>query len=434
VAEVSAGESVQIVAQGDGVELTNPILSTADAEDVQNQDTFIGGRVFENWFKKGATPREILCSLLTTKGGFTRSVIRQLSNGRFFNENPYGIVHFGDPQFNKIFAGGECTQNIYEGGSHPGYAYKGNIPEEYGLDDAPKLSTQVYGKSYWDIMNFCAGASLDYMCGVVPFGLRSSIFLGAPRFYHAYDYDQVNIGETGQTAIREKRKPYQQYHIYTSYSDIIANTITASEADVRTCAVGLYSYNAWLGSSKQSRVGPMWVDYDIYPEKQKTMTVDTQYIDKGTVLGDFIPFMNYIEQKASSALNIGGYQVAWRMTASALKDTVKDMYKGELIVMGDPTVKPNDRMWLSDSYERMQGNCGVEAVVQTFNAQDGYITSVYPDCNVVIDDRYEKIINHMGNSVIAPALALYAINITSSLLFSHTARPLIGAMLPKHVT
>jgi hypothetical protein len=364
VAEVSAGDVVQIVAQGDGIELMNPILSNVDGEDIQNQDDFILSKILKNWLTNGASPRTILTSLLTTKGGFIRKEIGKYTDGRFFNLNPYGIVHFGDQYFNKIFSKGECVQNIYEATSKPSWADGGpsnNLFKMYETEAAPKISTHVFDKSYWDIMNICASVSPDFIASVVPFGFRSSIFYGAPRYYYAYEYtsdvpsgDKKTFNITGYDnnysyngvsgnkvlklnstsglkdgdviqfaaegisnnfttiekvlsstsilvgtkeqiddtwksvtkelydgqIIREKRKPFRQYHIYTSYSDIVGNAIKTSDQDVRTCAIGLYTATGWLGREHPKRVGPMWADFDIYPEKQKTMTVDTQFIAK----------------------------------------------------------------------------------------------------------------------------------------------------------
>jgi hypothetical protein len=473
IAEVGTGETVELVAQGDGVELTNPILTTSDAEDIQNQNDFIVGRVFENWLTKGATPRTILGSLLTTKGGWLKKQIFEITSGRFFNQNPYGIVHFGDPMFTDVFQGSECVQNIYEAYNRPSWGDTDKMTDYlqpyFKTKDVPKLSAHVFGKSYWDIMSICAGANPDFIASTIPFGMRSSIFYGAPHYYCAYDYvnesisdannedlrtqisslentlntpglteeaitsiqssinslkNKINNNSTNQqTSIREKRKPFQQFHIYTSYSDIINNCIKTSSKDMRTCAVGLYQGQGAFGRENMERVGPMWVDFDIYPERQKTMTVDTQFLAKGVpVLGDIIPYLNKIIRDVTDS---NAYEVAWRITATALKNSVKDMYQGELIVIGDPCVKPYDKMWIEDAYEQMQGCCEVEAVVHNFSVENGYTTSVFADCIATIDDKHEQIVQHIANDVVGRAAGLYIGTIITSWAFAHKSRPLL---------
>ena len=95
------------------------------------------------------------------------------------------------------------------------------------------------------------------------------------------------------------------------------------------------------------------------------------------------------------------------MTASALKESTKDMYEGDLIVMGDPSVKPHDRMLISDLYEEMQGACWVEAVVHNFNAQTGFTTNIYADCINEIDDNFERANDIMTKNACSTAAAAY---------------------------
>ena len=423
ISEVSTGEVVKFVAQGDGRELTNPIFENHDAEDIQNNDKFFVSKLMMNWITQGASPKTILSSLLTTKGGWTKSFLNNVTDGYFFNRNPYGIAHFGDPEYQPIFSEGECVQNIYEAIDKPNTIDLNGMSEMYEMDDIPLLSAHLYGKTYWDIMNICASASPDFIASTIPFQFRSSVFYGAPRYYVAYDYEKK-----GSTIV-EKRKPFQQYHIYNSFSDIIANSIKTSDREVKTCAVGSYSAKGWVGRENLKKLAPMWVDFDIYPEYQKTMTVDTQLVTKGTALGDIIPFIDWLDRELSTFNhNNQGHALAWRMTANALKNSVKDMYQGEVIVLGDPTIKPYDRFWISDTYESMEGAMDVEAVVHNFNPQTGFTTSVYPDCIAQIDDQYDRIGYNIANEVVAKASVLYTVTVSLSMSLAKDTRPLLTAL------
>lgn len=257
ITEVGVEDIVELVAQGDGVELVNPILLDTDAEDMQYEDEFVFMKAAKSYSTNGATPRTILNSLLSYKGSWTEKTINKFTSGRFFNRNPFGLVHFGDTDYKEIFKNGETAQNIYEATSTSPWNAVTKLPlaEEYSSDKAPKISTNLFGKSMWDIMHLCASASPDYICSVVPFGLRSSIFYGHPRYYYAYEYEKDS-----NNVVKEKRKPFQQYHIYTSYTDIIDNKIKASEKEMKTCAIGLYqSKHSILGQDKTNKVGPLWV-------------------------------------------------------------------------------------------------------------------------------------------------------------------------------
>lgn len=428
IAEVSAGEAVEIIAQGDGVELLNPIMDDTEAHEKENQDNF--WKFFQSLFSSASTPKQILDAFLTVQGGYWKKNIRKWSNGQFFNEHPLGITHFGDPKYDVIFKAGEPTQNIYEAMSKPKWAELGSeISEEYASDEVPKLTLDVFGKTFWDILHIVGSVSPDYIVGIAPFGFRSTIFHGHPRYYYAYEYHQDTDG-----TILEKRKPYQQYHIYTSYSDIIKNEIKASSRDIKTNAVGLYRLKKWGTRESQEKTGVLWVDRDIYPEEQKSMLYDTQLWAKGVpIAGAIIPFLNWLVDKGSDDKGTlqSGKEIAWRMTAHALKEAMKDMYTGELIIMGDPTVKPHDRIFIYDSYENMNGSCLVEGCVHHFSAETGFTTTIYPDAIAIVDDRHELAVQTVASGMLANGLAVYVGAVATGALFAKSYNPLL-AIAEKH--
>ncbi len=433
IAEVGASDVVNIIAQGDGRELLNPITDIDDSSDISNRDEFFIEKWVDNWLTNGATPKEIMTALLLSKGTWLQEFIRNKTDGRFFNTNPYGIMHFGDPDYKDVFQCGEVSQNIYEANPRASYGNKerySGLEENYDTSETPKIAMHLLGKSFWDVMNICASVQPDYITAITTFGMRSSIFYGAPRYYYAYDYDKYTLNN-GDTMIREIRKPFQQNHIYTSYTDIILNNIRASSQDLKTNAVGVYQEKMLFGQ-KVKQVGPLFIDFDIYPENQKSMTVDTQLWAQGLpVVGNVFGWASSLSKDVSgqgSAGIPGSKEIAWRMTASALKNSVKDMYVGELIVMGDPSVKPFDRMSISDTYERMDGECEVEAVVHSLNIATGYTTSIFADCVSIVDDKYEEF-----RSVLRPKIEAYTVSALVSncagLFFHKSGQPILSSAL-----
>lgn len=418
VAEVVPGDLMTIICQGDGVELANPAMfnptDAKDVADLEYNDNLISS--FLGLFKDNTSPRDILLNPLIAEGTFLHEIIKDWSKGRLFNSNPFGISHFGDKHFKDIFTNnGEVEQNIYEALAKPSWGKDITVDTNdysYALSDAPKIRVGLTGnRSYWDLMHIAASVSPDFICAIAPFQMRSTIFYGHPRYYYAYDYEKLPNGQ-----ITEKRKPYQQYHIYTSYTDIISNKITASDKDVRTVAVGVYT-GPGMFSEKTKSVGPLYLDIDIYPEKQKTTNINCNFEYRNL---DIIPFTIPVVDYAVDELGEnGGYQIAWRATAMGLKDTVKDMYTGELIVMGDPSVKPYDKMFVHDIYEDIQGMAEVEAVVHSFSVETGFTTSITPDCISAIDNKYEQVSNSLIRDLATPVLA------------SHTALVMTGSLYQK---
>lgn len=266
--EISNGEACEIVAQGDGSELLNPIQGFTDSSDIQNQGKFAINKFFANWLSVGATPRTIMSSLLTADGSWMDDKIQKISNGYIKATNPFGIYHFGDMKFNTIFKGSECVQNLFEANSRASYEFDRDYDLNVGLEsyyktqDTPVISIDINGKNAWDILHVCGSVSPDYKVAVVPFELRSSIFMGSGRDYYAYEYGIEKAIEENNSYIYEKRKPFEQYHYYTSYSDIIANNIVADASQVRTNAVGIYNETRSFGSIKTKQTDRLFVDFD----------------------------------------------------------------------------------------------------------------------------------------------------------------------------
>lgn len=430
VAEFEAGETMTLVCQGDGVEISNPHMFNAmdnkDVQDLKYKDKLIGYKQIRETFDNLSTPRDLLVNPLSAEGSFVEELIRKYSNGRFFNANPFGISHFGDRRFNHIFpTNGEVEQNIYEALSRPNWNYKAAgietpadaIEEDYKLSEAPRVVVNFKrGLCYWDLMHIASGLSPDFITAIAPFQMRSTVFHGHPRFYYAYDYEKID------GSIIEKRKPYQQYHIYTSYTDIIDNRITTSQKDIRTNAIGYYKGPDLL--FKGDRVcGPLFADIDIFPENQKSTSISLDYECSNTNSPWNIPLLS----KAIDMFEFGdgpnAEKTAWRSTASALKDCMKEMYKGELIVMGDPSVKPYDRVCISDVYEDMNGNFEVEQVVHMFNTETGFTSSITPDLISAIDNKYETAYASIIANNIMPVILGSGLTIKANLYFHTLNRP-----------
>ena len=135
-----------------------------------------------------------------------------------------------------------------------------------------------------------------------------------------------------------------------------------------------------IWGTSQDTVGPIFLDMNIYPEYQKSMTVDTGLIgggNGGLNLGVTTHFAEQWETSANS--DKVNKSLVEKVTTNILRNSVKDMYEGELCVIGDPTVKPFDSMCFCDVYEDMNGTVEVETVIHSLNASTGFTTTIVPD-------------------------------------------------------
>ena len=391
IAEIDVGDVVSIVAQGDGHELMNPLnaLGEADATNIIESQTWT--TLFKDlrgsMNRGGLTPRNLLVQLLTAQhGGVFKTVARSWTDGRFYSDNPFGIYHFGDRRFRDIFEESELVQNLYEVVDGTLLAGVNELyPSDTNTQVAPTVNTNLQDKTFWDILQLCAYCGHGYIGAVRDFGFRSTVFLGKPNHYYAFKYNMKD----GKYV--EKRKPFQQFHYYDSYTDIIYNSIKASEKNMKTNATGIWEGSDWLWWGQESKtVGPIYLDINIYPEYQKSMTVDTGLVGVGN--GGFdIPFVTYFSEEwnMDAETNKVNKSLAERVTLNALRESVMGMYVGEICVIGDPSVKPYDRIAINDTYEDMVGQMEVEGVVYSMNAQTGFTTTIYPDVIVRTEDNHE---------------------------------------------
>lgn len=376
------GETLSVIVQSDGIELTNKINAKPD-------DT-TSGFIFSQ-----KEPTEILTELLTDNRGWWSEIVAAWDNAEYAKHS-LGIMHFGAPglpanqnEFWQIFGASpadrdhEIMQNIYQttGLRHTEQdSWLTTLGDFFGIGsgDEEGINMNLYDKTVWDVLNITAAMGPDMIVAVHPFDFRNTIFHGKPYFPMAYGY-QIE-GEEGAEQIKQKIKPFRQIHIHDSWTSIIDNSIKATEENMYTVAIGTY-----MNEGKLDTTEPVYVDTDIWPEKQKTVNIDTQLNAQGIrllenipVVGEWLnkPFKWYFDEGA-----------AIRITAAGLRDFVKEMYDGYLTTMGDPAVKPYDQVILNDTHNDIKGPIEVREVNHIMNLETGFITMINPDAVVVNGDK-----------------------------------------------
>ncbi|WP_067923515.1 glucosaminidase domain-containing protein [Alicyclobacillus shizuokensis] len=388
------GDTVTMIVQDDGVELTNKLK----AKPGDSTDGFLQAK---------KEPSEIIDDLLLDRGsgisGFIGNLWEDFSNKAYYSHS-LGIMHFGMhgvPISGQDFIKGvlpiawlisgtdrdiyEINMNIYKTNgllNVENDTFWHKLEDMFGIGQGQEDSINItlYDKTVWDVLSVCAYMGPDYILAVHPFEFRSTIFMGKPYFPLNYGYVVDNNKITGTLM-----KPFRQYHLYDSWTSIIDNSIVASEQNMYTVAIGTF-----MNEGKLDTTRPIYVDADIWPEKQRTVNVDTQVNAKGIwFVEKAVPFVGGLLNKPFKWYFDEG--VAIKIAASALRDYVKDMYDGYLTVMGDPTVKPFDQILIHDEYIDMAGPAEVKEVTQIMSLDMGYVTAIKPDCVVVNSDR--KVIN-----------------------------------------
>jgi len=170
----------------------------------------------------------------------------------------------------------------------------------------------------------------------------------------------------------ERREPFRRYHTITSYSDIIDNGLITTKRGV---------YNGiTLRGRKFAGTGA--AEGDIL--RKKLAGMDESNIN-----------WLYVDNENARGANRGE-----RFARSLLMTQLRDIYTGEITILGNPEIRPYDIVYLQDNYNEMFGPVEVEQVVHTFSEDTGFITQIVPDLVVSVADQ-------MKTSILGP-VGVYA--------------------------
>lgn len=248
-----------------------------------------------------------------------------------------------------------------------------------GLLSMFKTSMQQLGYALSEVGNFKKQAN------IMNKALNDSIYysLGRPGTI-LRAVDNPFSREYGEPVI-EIREPFQRLHYISSFSHILTNQIQENLNNVATVVTAV-SDGKYPVSVALDKGAPA--------ERQVEKTVETGILfDNMTGSGLFgtilHPFFHPLETFRGVAKNVQGAPdelSARRIALSHLKESIKDIYGGELLVIGNADIRPHDLVYLSDVYERMYGIFEVEQVIHHFTPELGFITSITPNALVTIND------------------------------------------------
>jgi hypothetical protein len=233
----------------------------------------------------------------------------------------------------------------------------------YGLAEVDNLNKQA------NVLNKLLNDSIYYSLGNPGSLLRA--------------VDNPFTREYGEPVV-EVREPFQRIHYLSSFSHILANNIQENINDVATVVTAV---------SDGKYPVTVALDKGAPPERQTEKTVETGlYFDniRGSgFFGVLHPLFHPFETiRGISKLSQGAPDelTARRVALAHLKESVKDIYSGELTIIGSPDIRPHDLVYLADVYERMYGIFEVEQVVHHFTPDLGFITSITPNALVTVND------------------------------------------------
>ncbi len=199
----------------------------------------------------------------------------------------------------------------------------------------------------------------------------------------AYQLMQQSIFQRAAAGILKdhiggRLKPFRDHHIVTSKHNIVANQIKSSVHNIYNAVTLEYTDNEKTKLAKGDQIFGQ-------SKAVKTLKASHRIYDKDLRLGFF------------SYPNCRGSWMADRYCQGLLLRHLKDAYQGQLVVLGDFTLKPYDRVLIEDDYLGMYGQIEIEQVVHTVSPELGFITEITPDLvmygNNIVDMPYDNFLS-----------------------------------------
>ena len=182
-----------------------------------------------------------------------------------------------------------------------------------------------------------------------------------PDIFEPQDYTALGIRLKNKamkeylSGLESRFIPFRRYHIVDSDKNLISNNIIASSKNVvNAVAIHFKETDSSEVVVKEMKASSMLEDYEI---------------NQANV--------------SEYAANIKCEEMALRYGMGSLIYGMKNMYKGEVMVLGNPRIKPWDICYLFDTYHDMFGPFEVKAVTHIFSHETGFITEIVPNAVVI---------------------------------------------------
>lgn len=163
-------------------------------------------------------------------------------------------------------------------------------------------------------------------------------------------------------------KPFRNYHLLTGSQHIMHNNISSSNHNTFNVATIQYSDDEPEADEDNAKVN--FDDPETF-----TLACDAGIPDedKRELFGQYP--------------NCVGYEMAKRYSLSVLSNSLKEGYRGSLIIVGNEKIKPHDVCYIFDEYTDMMGPIEVEQVVHKFSQRNGFITEITPDMCIQVNQH-----------------------------------------------
>jgi hypothetical protein len=167
----------------------------------------------------------------------------------------------------------------------------------------------------------------------------------------------------------ERYRPFRQYHFLTSENNIIANNLKAS-------AHGTFNAVTLTCLNDVEKMKEVHTQQEAEAEIQKGIQAGVDVIEMKA--DDNIEDHN---TRMMEALYTSCFEEFFgrRYAGGLLLGSLRDVYKGTIVVTGNGKIKPYDVCMLFDTYRDIYGPVEVEQVTHIMSQETGFISEIKPD-------------------------------------------------------
>lgn len=159
-------------------------------------------------------------------------------------------------------------------------------------------------------------------------------------------------------------RPFRRYHLLSSDHHIISNNI---QTDSRNVA---------------NTIAVQWADQKEFDGNKISLKDEQTFILK---VDNALPTED-IRTQYAQFVNVTNEVLAKRYALGLLCRNMKRCYAGDIVIIGNPRIKPYDICYLYDENSDMVGPIEARQVTHFFSQETGFITEIVPDMVVAASD------------------------------------------------
>lgn len=239
------------------------------------------------------------------------------------------------------------------------------------------------GMTVWDVFRESMMRHPGYIAYPIPYENRMTMFFGLPNSPYIYkDSNSIINGILrNQTTYKQFIKKLSENKDQFSFQPLIENISRVK-----------HSFQNYYVASSQTNLIYNGIKSDFRDTYNKILVHwDGSSIEDADEIQEIELNPHLLENEIRStpifSRNINSSLQAIRYGTTALQWECQNLYKGELVMTGEPGVKPYDIITVNDYTNQMYGVVEVGRVIHVLNSETGFTTTIKPDLHTVTNER-----------------------------------------------